>query len=177
MTAVPPPDPSLWEWISSPGVTNIATAAGVLVAVGIAGHSARQRRNEQRAAEETEARQFRINLARRGNPGMHPKFLIGGRFTGPAPLYDVHIQVWPGGLTLADDPVEKIIDVLTLPTSPENDFGFAIEMPDGAGLDIDIVRAWRVTWQDRHGLRWVIDHIGQVTPRRFKAGETPRSNG
>jgi hypothetical protein len=108
---------------------------------------------------------------------MHPKFIVGGKFAGPTPLYDVHIQVWPGGLALTDNPVEKVIDVLSLPTSPENDFGFAIEMPDDAGIDIDIVQAWRVTWQDRNGLLWVIDQVGQVTPRRFKSGEAPRSNG
>lgn len=173
MTAALPPDASLWDWISSPGVTNIATAAGVLAALGIAGKAVRDRRKEQHAEAEGEARLFRIeqfNLqqypAQPGrNVGAVNRITFVGSFHGPTAIFDVRYEVWTTDRQLSDEPVTERRDVI----APEDNNATTFNLPAGT-----TPYAWQVVWRDRHGSQWVIDQVQQVTPERFKPGRTPR---
>ena len=153
--------------------STIVTALGVLVALGLAVWSWRQRQSERQAEQLADARLFRVEGVNQSTigPATHKVAWVAVNH-GPAAVFEVRYELWRDGDALTAEAAVRgsSADDVVLPgQTGKADTGL------GDHPVRPIIHAWRVIWRDRYGNQWVVDHPKQITPRKFKPRQAPRA--
>ena len=148
----------------------------MLVALGLAVWSWRQRASERAAEQLADARLFRVEGINQSTigPQTHNVALVVVNH-GPAAVFEVSYELWREGDALTEENAIRgsSADAIVLPGQTGHaDAGLGDDHPVRPSIP-----AWRVIWRDRHGNRWVVDHAQQALPSGSNPVKPPDVGG